>query len=111
MKRVNIQLEDETHTKAKVIAVLKDMTLNEYFEKAIKEAVERDQTILNKIKTSKQNRSTQRYIKMSVQKNSDGSLESMNVGSNVYAGSVLHDTTIYDLVMHHLGNTGDMCGR
>jgi hypothetical protein len=45
---------------------------------------------------------------MSVQKNSDGSLESMNVGSNVYAGSVLHDTTIYDLVMHHLGNTGDM---
>jgi hypothetical protein len=53
MKRVNIQLEEETHTKAKVIAVLKDMTLNEYFEKAIREAVEKDQTILNKIKTSK----------------------------------------------------------
>jgi hypothetical protein len=53
MKRVNIQLEDETHTKAKVIAVLKDMTLNEYFEKAIHEAVEKDQAILNKIKTTK----------------------------------------------------------
>lgn len=53
MKRVNIQLEDETHTKAKVIAVLKDMTLNEYFEKAIREAIEKDQAILNKIKTSK----------------------------------------------------------
>ncbi|MGV8141726.1 MAG: hypothetical protein ACP5NW_04780 [Candidatus Woesearchaeota archaeon] len=53
MKRVNIQLEDETHTKSKVIAVLKDMTLNEYFEKAIREAVERDQAILNKIKTGK----------------------------------------------------------
>jgi len=53
MKRVNIQLEDETHTKSKVIAVLKDMTLNEYFEKAIREAVEKDQAILNKIKTSK----------------------------------------------------------
>jgi hypothetical protein len=53
MKRVNIQLEDETHTKAKVIAVLKDMTLNEYFEKAIREAIEKDQAILNKIKTNK----------------------------------------------------------
>ena len=53
MKRVNIQLEDETHTKSKVIAVLKDMTLNVYFEKAIHDAVERDQAILNKIKTTK----------------------------------------------------------
>lgn len=53
MKRVNIQLKDETHTKSKVIAVLKDMTLNEYFEKAINEAIERDQAILNKIKLSK----------------------------------------------------------
>ena len=51
MKRVNIQLEEDTHTKAKVIAVLKDTTLNEYFEKAIREAVERDQAILNRIKT------------------------------------------------------------
>jgi len=53
MRRVNIQLEDETHTKSKVIAVLKDMTLNEYFEKAIREAVEKDQAILNKMKTTK----------------------------------------------------------
>ena len=51
MRRVNIQLEDETHTKAKVIAVLLDMTLNEYLEKAIREAVDRDQAVLNKIKT------------------------------------------------------------
>ena len=45
MKRVNIQLGDETHTKAKVIAVLKDMTLNEYLDKAIRDAIEKDQTI------------------------------------------------------------------
>ncbi len=51
MKRVNIQLEDDTHTKAKVISVLKDMTLNEYFEKAIKEAIEKDQAVLNRIKS------------------------------------------------------------
>jgi hypothetical protein len=53
MKRVNIQLKDDTHTKSKVIAVLKDMTLNEYFEKAIAEAIEKDQAILNKIKSMK----------------------------------------------------------
>jgi len=53
MKRVNIQLEEDTHTKAKVIAVLKDMTLNEYFERAIREAIEKDQNVLNKIKIGK----------------------------------------------------------
>jgi hypothetical protein len=51
MKRVNIQLEDDVHTKAKVISVLKDMTLNEYFSKAIRDAIEKDQAILNKIKS------------------------------------------------------------
>jgi predicted HicB family RNase H-like nuclease len=50
MKRVNIQLEDDVHTKAKVIAVLRDMTLNEYLSKAIKDAVEKDQSVLNKIR-------------------------------------------------------------
>jgi predicted HicB family RNase H-like nuclease len=50
MKRVNIELDDDVHTKAKVIAVLKGLTLNEYFSKAIKDAVEKDQPILNKIK-------------------------------------------------------------
>jgi len=51
MKRVNIELDEDIHTKAKVISVLKDMTLNEYFAKAIKEAVEKDQNVLNKIKS------------------------------------------------------------
>lgn len=50
MKRVNIRLEDEVHTKAKVISVLKGMTLNEYFDKAIRDAVEKDQAVLNKMK-------------------------------------------------------------
>ncbi len=52
-KRVNIQLSDDTHTKAKVIAVLKDMTLNEYLDKAIREAIEKDQSVLGKIKNLK----------------------------------------------------------
>jgi predicted HicB family RNase H-like nuclease len=50
MKRVNIRLSEEAHTKSKIISVLKDITLNEYFEKAIEAAIEKDKAILSKIK-------------------------------------------------------------
>ena len=50
MKRVNIQISEESHTKAKVISVLKGITLNEYFEKAIDEAILKDKTLLEKLK-------------------------------------------------------------
>jgi predicted HicB family RNase H-like nuclease len=49
-KRVNIALDEDIHTKAKVIAVLTNITLNEYFERAIADAIERDKKILDKIK-------------------------------------------------------------
>ena len=49
-KRVNIGLDEDIHTKAKVIAVLTNTTLNEYFEKAIAEAIEKDKKILEKMK-------------------------------------------------------------
>jgi len=50
MARVNIHLEDDVHTKAKVVAVLKGTTLNEYFAKAIAEALARDKEVLNEIR-------------------------------------------------------------
>jgi len=50
MKRVNIQLDDDTHTKAKVISVLKNMTMNDYIEKAINDAIDKDHAIIAKIK-------------------------------------------------------------
>ncbi len=49
-KRVNIALKDDVHTKAKVIAVLKGLTLNEYLEKAIEKALEKDKKVLDKVK-------------------------------------------------------------
>jgi len=49
-KRVNIALDEDIHTKAKVIAVLTNKTLNDYFEKAIAEAIEKDKEVLKKIK-------------------------------------------------------------
>ena len=49
-KRVNLKLSEELHTKAKIIAVLKDQTLNDYIEQALREAVEKDKEILKKVK-------------------------------------------------------------
>lgn len=50
MKKVHIQIPEKVHTKAKVISVLKDLTLNEYFERAIAEAISKDRDILNKLR-------------------------------------------------------------
>ena len=49
MKRVNVQVPDDVHTRAKVIAVLQGITLNEYLERAIKTQVERDKDVLGKM--------------------------------------------------------------
>jgi len=49
-KRVNIALKEDTHTKAKVISVLTNTTLNEYIERAIEEAIKKDKKILERIK-------------------------------------------------------------
>lgn len=50
MKRVNVQVPDDVHTRAKVIAVLKGITLNEYLEAAIREAVDADKAVLQQFK-------------------------------------------------------------
>jgi predicted HicB family RNase H-like nuclease len=50
MKRVNVQVPDEIHTQAKVIAVLKGVTLNEYLEAAIRSSVDRDKDVLDTLR-------------------------------------------------------------
>ena len=49
MKRVNIQLTAEQHTKAKIIAVLQGKTLNDFLAAAIDERLKRDDKILKKL--------------------------------------------------------------
>jgi predicted HicB family RNase H-like nuclease len=46
VKRVNIEMPDDIHTRAKVIAVLRGMTLNDYLAAAVTEAVEKDKSVL-----------------------------------------------------------------
>ncbi|MBU0758644.1 MAG: hypothetical protein KKF44_11350 [Nanoarchaeota archaeon] len=48
-KRVNISLNEDTHIKAKVISVLSNITLNEFIEKAIEDAIEKNKHILDKM--------------------------------------------------------------
>jgi hypothetical protein len=50
MARVNIYLEDDVHTKAKIVAVLKGETLNEYLAQAVAKALAQDKDVLTKIK-------------------------------------------------------------
>ena len=42
MTRVNIEVEDELHKKAKLAAVLENKTLIEFINEAVKEKVERN---------------------------------------------------------------------
>ena len=49
-KQLNIRLPEEIHTKAKVTAILKGMTLNDYIEEAIQTALEKDKNITAKAK-------------------------------------------------------------
>ncbi|MBR9676210.1 hypothetical protein GOV05_04325 [Candidatus Woesearchaeota archaeon] len=50
VKRVNIKLSEDSHTKAKVISILQGITLNEYFESAIGEAIKKDKKLLEALK-------------------------------------------------------------
>ena len=49
VKDINIELEDKTHSLAKVCAVLKDKTMKKYLADAIEKAVEKDKEILKKL--------------------------------------------------------------
>jgi len=50
MKSVNIKINKDIHAKAKIISVLKGITLNDYLAKAIEKEIEKDKGILSKIK-------------------------------------------------------------
>ncbi len=53
-KQLNIRLEEETHTKAKINAILKGQTLNDYIENAISQALEQDKNLSEKISRTSQ---------------------------------------------------------
>jgi predicted HicB family RNase H-like nuclease len=48
-KKINVGLSAETHTKAKIICVLKGITLNEYISKALEKEIEKDRHVLDKL--------------------------------------------------------------
>ncbi len=53
MKRVNIELSEELHASSKVIAVLKNITMQQFLVEAIDDAVEKDRKLLDKLRGGK----------------------------------------------------------
>ena len=49
MKRVNIQISTDTHTQAKILAVLKGKILNDYLAEAVQEHVKKDAGLLKQL--------------------------------------------------------------
>jgi len=47
--RINIHVSKKTHTQAKIICALENITLNEYFEKAISDAINKDKSKLKEV--------------------------------------------------------------
>ncbi|MBN2881817.1 hypothetical protein JXM83_07245 [Candidatus Woesearchaeota archaeon] len=48
-KKVNIAISLKTHTRAKLISVLKNTTLNDFLAKAIEDAVEKDKELIKNL--------------------------------------------------------------
>lgn len=49
VKKVNISIRLKTHTKAKLISVLNNITLNDYLAQAIERAVEKDKDLIKNL--------------------------------------------------------------
>ena len=49
-KQLNIRLDEDLRTKIKLIALLKNQTINDYIEESIKKTVEKDKKIIEKLK-------------------------------------------------------------
>jgi len=48
VKRVNIDLRKELHSQAKIISILKNISLNKYLEDCIEKALQQDEDLLHK---------------------------------------------------------------
>ena len=49
MKKVNIGLKEKVHMQAKIISVLKGVSLNKYIEEALEKAIEKDKNLIKEL--------------------------------------------------------------
>lgn len=50
MKRINIGLKDNTHSRAKIVSILKQVSLSKYIELCIEKSLELDRKLLEDIR-------------------------------------------------------------
>lgn len=53
VKRVNIDLRKEVHSQAKIISILKNISLNKYLEDCIEKALQDDEALLHAFTSQK----------------------------------------------------------
>lgn len=53
VKRVNIDLRKEIHSQAKIISILKNVSLNKYLEDCIEKALQDDEALLHSFTSQK----------------------------------------------------------
>ncbi len=53
MKKINLGLPDKLHTSAKVLAVLKNKTLQDYILEAVERAIKEDKKLIEELKALK----------------------------------------------------------
>ncbi len=49
MRKVNIGLKDKVHMQAKIISVVKGVSLNSFIEEAVEKAIEKDKNIIKEL--------------------------------------------------------------
>ena len=49
MKKVNIGLKEKVHMQAKIISVVKGISLNQYIEQALEKAIDNDKNIIKEL--------------------------------------------------------------
>ncbi len=49
-KKVNIAINEEAHTRAKIISTIKKIKMKDYLRKILEDAIKKDEQVLQKIK-------------------------------------------------------------
>ena len=71
VKRVNIDLRKEIHSQAKIVSILKNISLNKYLEDCIEKVLQEDEDLLHKFTSQKKTEKRDNAPKQIIDKNEE----------------------------------------